>query len=77
MSKFITTSLSISVAFDHANFIYASPFQTIFFLWFVLSGWLFRSLILATWVLPIAGPLLLGAVANNLVVKVSVKSVLI
>lgn len=44
-------------------------FVTIFFLWFVLSGWLFRSLILATWVLPIAGPLLLGAVANNLVVK--------
>lgn len=44
-------------------------FVTIFFLWFALSGWLFRSLIIATWVLPIAGPLLLGAVANNLVVK--------
>lgn len=44
-------------------------FVTIFFLWFALSGWLFRSLIFATFVLPIAAPLLLGAVANNLVVK--------
>ncbi|KAL4574711.1 hypothetical protein LXL04_021547 [Taraxacum kok-saghyz] len=44
-------------------------FGTIFFLWFALSGWLFRILIFATWVLPIAGPLLIGAVANNLVIK--------
>ncbi|KAM7279569.1 hypothetical protein ACFE04_006703 [Oxalis oulophora] len=42
---------------------------TIFFLWFALSGWLFRFIIFATWVLPIAGPLLIGAVANNLVIK--------
>ncbi|KAL2902150.1 30S ribosomal protein S27e [Bienertia sinuspersici] len=42
---------------------------TIFFLWFALSGWLFRSLIFATWVLPIAGPLLISAVANNMTVK--------
>lgn len=45
-------------------------FQTIFFLWFALSGWLFRVIIVATWVLPIAGPLLIGAVANNFVIKV-------
>ncbi|KAL5767367.1 hypothetical protein ACOSQ2_014150 [Xanthoceras sorbifolium] len=44
-------------------------FATIFFLWFALSGWLFRILILATWVLPIAGPLLIGTVANNLIIK--------
>lgn len=49
-------------------------FVTIFFLWFALSGWLFRSLILATWVLPIAAPLLLRAVANNLIVKGSCPS---
>ncbi|XP_021753932.1 uncharacterized protein LOC110719331 [Chenopodium quinoa] len=42
---------------------------TIFFLWFALSGWLFRCLIIATWVLPIAGPLLITAVANNMTVK--------
>ncbi|KAM3337020.1 hypothetical protein P3S68_032720 [Capsicum galapagoense] len=42
---------------------------TIFFLWFALSGWLFRILIIATWVLPFAGPLLIGVVANNLVIK--------
>ncbi|KAG6422524.1 hypothetical protein SASPL_119098 [Salvia splendens] len=42
---------------------------TLFFLWFALSGWLFRILIFATWVLPFAGPLLIGAVANNLVIK--------
>ncbi|KDP21806.1 hypothetical protein JCGZ_00593 [Jatropha curcas] len=44
-------------------------FATIFFLWFALSGWLFRFLIFATWVLPFAAPLLIGAVANNLVIK--------
>lgn len=48
--------------------------QTFFFLWFALSGWLFRILIFATWVLPFAGPLLIGAVANNLVIKVTYKS---
>ncbi|KAG8381642.1 hypothetical protein BUALT_Bualt06G0142800 [Buddleja alternifolia] len=44
-------------------------FATIFFIWFALSGWLFRVLIFATWVLPFAGPLLIGAIANNLVIK--------
>ncbi|CAK7350839.1 unnamed protein product [Dovyalis caffra] len=44
-------------------------FVTIFFLWFALSGWMFRFLIFATWVLPIAGPLLIGTLANNLVIK--------
>ncbi|KAK9265477.1 hypothetical protein L1049_001701 [Liquidambar formosana] len=44
-------------------------FATIFFLWFALSGWLFRFLIFATWVLPFAGPLLIGTVANNFVIK--------
>lgn len=44
-------------------------FATIFFLWFALSGWLFRLLIFATWVLPFAAPLVIGAVANNLVIK--------
>ncbi|XP_027353702.1 uncharacterized protein LOC113864312 [Abrus precatorius] len=44
-------------------------FTTIFFLWFALSGWLFRFLIIATWVLPFAGPLLIGTIANSLVIK--------
>lgn len=44
-------------------------FVTIFFLWFALSGWMFRLFIIATWVLPIAGPLLIGTLANNLVIK--------
>ncbi|XP_062001156.1 uncharacterized protein LOC133718345 [Rosa rugosa] len=44
-------------------------FATIFFLWLALSGWLFRGLIFATWVLPFAAPLVIGAVANNLVIK--------
>ncbi|KAK1306156.1 hypothetical protein QJS10_CPA10g01087 [Acorus calamus] len=44
-------------------------FTTIFFLWFALSGWLFRFLIIATWVLPFAAPLLIGTVANNFVIE--------
>ncbi|KAK7404221.1 hypothetical protein VNO78_04914 [Psophocarpus tetragonolobus] len=44
-------------------------FATLFFLWFALSGWLFRFLIIATWVLPFAGPLLIGTLANTLVIK--------
>ncbi|GLT87741.1 hypothetical protein SLE2022_058060 [Rubroshorea leprosula] len=44
-------------------------FATIFFLWFALSGWLFQFLIFATWLLPVAAPLLIGTVANNLVIK--------
>ncbi|KAK4766607.1 hypothetical protein SAY87_008249 [Trapa incisa] len=44
-------------------------FAAIFVLWFILSGWLFRCLIFATWILPFAGPLLIGTVANNLIIK--------
>ncbi|XP_065853061.1 uncharacterized protein [Euphorbia lathyris] len=44
-------------------------FATLFFLWFAFSGWLFRFLIFATWILPFAAPLLIGTVANNLVIK--------
>uniref|UniRef100_A0A7N0VD09 Uncharacterized protein n=1 Tax=Kalanchoe fedtschenkoi TaxID=63787 RepID=A0A7N0VD09_KALFE len=42
---------------------------TVFFLWFALSGWLFRFLIFGVWVLPFAGPLLIGGLANNLMIK--------
>ena len=42
---------------------------TTFFIWFALSGWLFRILIIATWVLPFAGPLLIGTLANNLAIQ--------
>ncbi|TYH60242.1 hypothetical protein ES332_D08G280100v1 [Gossypium tomentosum] len=44
-------------------------FAMIFFLWFALSGWLFRFLIFAMWILPFAGPLLIGTIANSLVIK--------
>ncbi|XP_010919843.1 uncharacterized protein [Elaeis guineensis] len=44
-------------------------FVTIFFLWFALSGWMFRFIILATWVLPFAAPLLIGAFANNFAIE--------
>ncbi|KAJ6822066.1 uncharacterized protein M6B38_390120 [Iris pallida] len=44
-------------------------FTTIFFLWFALSGWLFRIFILATWVLPFAAPLLIGTIAKNLTIE--------
>uniref|UniRef100_A0A7N0VBG9 Uncharacterized protein n=1 Tax=Kalanchoe fedtschenkoi TaxID=63787 RepID=A0A7N0VBG9_KALFE len=42
---------------------------TVFFLWFALSGWLFRFLVIGVWVLPFAGPLLIGSLANSLVIK--------
>ncbi|OMO51377.1 hypothetical protein CCACVL1_29824 [Corchorus capsularis] len=54
---------------DFLNTPLGRSFATIFFLWFALSGWLFRFLIFATWILPFAGPLLIGTVANNLVIK--------
>ncbi|KAF5735416.1 hypothetical protein HS088_TW15G00918 [Tripterygium wilfordii] len=54
---------------DFLNAPLGRSFSTIFFIWFALSGWLFRFLIFATWVLPFAGPLLIGAIANNLVIK--------
>ncbi|KAF3776803.1 hypothetical protein EJ110_NYTH47427 [Nymphaea thermarum] len=34
-----------------------------------LSGWLFRIVILAMWILPFAAPLLIGTVANNFVIE--------
>ncbi|KAG5558965.1 hypothetical protein RHGRI_008798 [Rhododendron griersonianum] len=43
--------------------------RTLFFLWFALSGWMFRFLIFGTWILPLAGPLLIGTVANNFIIK--------
>ncbi|CAL9095108.1 unnamed protein product [Musa textilis] len=42
---------------------------TIFFLWFALSGWLFRFFILATWVLPFVAPLLIETLANNFAIQ--------
>ncbi|KAL3650615.1 hypothetical protein CASFOL_007018 [Castilleja foliolosa] len=56
LSDFLNTQLGKSIA-------------TVFFLWLALSGWLFRILFFATWILPFAGPLLIGAIANNLVIK--------
>ncbi|KAH7687457.1 Zinc finger RING/FYVE/PHD-type protein [Dioscorea alata] len=44
-------------------------FATIFFLWFALSGWLFRFFILATWILPFAAPLLIGTFANSFAIE--------
>ncbi|KAH7687456.1 Cysteine-rich domain-containing protein [Dioscorea alata] len=43
--------------------------RTIFFLWFALSGWLFRFFILATWILPFAAPLLIGTFANSFAIE--------
>ncbi|GMH26680.1 hypothetical protein Nepgr_028523 [Nepenthes gracilis] len=54
---------------DFLNTPLGKSFTTIFFLWFALSGWLFRFLIFAIWILPFAGPLLIGVVANNLIVQ--------
>ncbi|KAL6527026.1 hypothetical protein OROGR_016116 [Orobanche gracilis] len=54
---------------DFADTPLGGGIATLFFLWFALSGWLFRTLIFATWVLSLAGPLLVGVVANNLVIK--------
>ncbi|GAB2295898.1 hypothetical protein Dimus_030046 [Dionaea muscipula] len=54
---------------DFFNTPLGKGFTTIFFIWFALSGWLFRIFILATWVLPLAGPFLIGAAANKLVVQ--------
>ncbi|CAH9110089.1 unnamed protein product [Cuscuta europaea] len=40
-----------------------------FFIWFAVSGLLFRFLVFGTLVLPIAAPLLIGLVANTLVIN--------
>ncbi|CAN0898066.1 hypothetical protein LINGRAHAP2_LOCUS19498 [Linum grandiflorum] len=44
-------------------------FYALFFLWFALSGWLFRFLIFGSFVLPLAGPLIIAAIGNNFVIK--------
>ncbi|MCL7051479.1 hypothetical protein MKW94_002590 [Papaver nudicaule] len=54
---------------DFLNSPLGRSFATIFFLWFALSGWLFRVVIFATFVLPFAAPLLIGTVAKNFVVE--------
>lgn len=56
LNQFLKTPLGRSVA-------------TLVFLWFALSGWLFRIIILGTWVLPFAAPFLIGAVARNTVIE--------
>ncbi|CAL1361752.1 unnamed protein product [Linum trigynum] len=40
-----------------------------FFVWFALSGWLFRFIIYGSWILPLAVPLIIAAIGNNLVIK--------
>uniref|UniRef100_J3N523 Uncharacterized protein n=2 Tax=Oryza brachyantha TaxID=4533 RepID=J3N523_ORYBR len=42
---------------------------TIFFIWFALSGWLFRVFIFGTFVLPFAAPLLLGTFGNRVAIE--------
>ncbi|KAJ3681759.1 hypothetical protein LUZ60_014332 [Juncus effusus] len=42
---------------------------TLFFVWFLLSGWFFRIFFFATWVLPFAAPILIGAFANNFAIE--------
>ncbi|URE02465.1 ABC transporter transmembrane region [Musa troglodytarum] len=49
---------------------------TIFFLWFALSGWLFRFFILATWVLPFVAPLLIETLANNFAIQKGLQTLL-
>ncbi|URE02464.1 ABC transporter transmembrane region [Musa troglodytarum] len=50
--------------------------KTIFFLWFALSGWLFRFFILATWVLPFVAPLLIETLANNFAIQKGLQTLL-
>ncbi|KAF0930164.1 hypothetical protein E2562_030318 [Oryza meyeriana var. granulata] len=42
---------------------------TIFFIWFALSGWLFKVFIFGTFVLPFAAPLLLGTFGNRVAIE--------
>lgn len=44
-------------------------FTTIVFMWFLLSGWLFRIILLSMWVLPLAAPLLINSAARNMIVE--------
>ncbi|KAL9263304.1 hypothetical protein AKJ16_DCAP19043 [Drosera capensis] len=54
---------------DFLNTPLGRGFTTIFFLWFALSGWMFRVLFFATFFLPLAGPFAFSAVANKFVVQ--------
>ncbi|KAJ7529428.1 hypothetical protein O6H91_15G049800 [Diphasiastrum complanatum] len=43
--------------------------STCFFLWFFLSGWLFRIAFLSMWILPFAAPLLIGTISKNAIIE--------
>eukprot|EP00250_Pteridium_aquilinum_P012528 c20779_g1_i1 orf=145-1032(+) len=47
---------------------------TITFMWFLLSGWLFRIALFSMWVLPLAAPLLISSAARKMVVEGSCPS---
>ncbi|MCO5613449.1 hypothetical protein L7F22_067725 [Adiantum nelumboides] len=49
-------------------------FTTIAFMWFLLSGWLFRIILFSMWVLPLAAPLLISSAARNMIVEGSCPS---
>lgn len=42
---------------------------TLAFMWFLLSGWLFRIVFFSLWVLPFAAPVLISTAARNAVVE--------
>lgn len=44
-------------------------FVTLFMVWLVFSGWLFRILLLSMWILPLAAPLLLNTLSKAAVVE--------
>lgn len=47
---------------------------TIVFMWFLLSGWLFRIILFSMWVLPLAAPLLINSAARSMIVEGSCPS---
>ncbi|CAM6091145.1 unnamed protein product [Calypogeia fissa] len=44
-------------------------FVTLFMVWLVFSGWLFRILLLSMWILPLAAPLLLNTLSKAAIVE--------
>ncbi len=44
--------------------------QTLFMVWFLVSGWAFRILFFSLWFLPFAGPFLLGTFSKAAIVEV-------
>lgn len=56
VNSFLDTTLGKAVA-------------TLFFAWFVLSGWFFRLFFYSVWLLPLAAPLLIGTLSKNLIVE--------